>query len=81
MVKKRINELRSRRKKLLGDDEEEQIIERLREIKDILETAPESKIDFDKKLFVKLVKKIKVKPESLEFEFHCGLKLEESLWN
>ena len=80
-VQKRIFELRSRRKKLLSSDDDEQVIERLRELKEILDDYAELFLDFDETILRKIIKRIAVKPDSLIFEFHCGIKLEEPLWN
>ena len=80
-VQKRIAELRSRRRKLLAADDDEQLIEGFRELKAILDTAPEAMLSFDPDLFRSIIKRITVKPESLVFEFHCGMRLEELLWS
>ena len=79
-VQKRIFELRSRRKKLLCSDDDEQVIEGLRELKEILDDYPVVTLDFNETVFRRIIKRIAVKPESLIFEFNCGIKLEEPLW-
>ena len=81
-IKQRINELRSRRIKLMNDNEEERCIELLREAIQELEELPQSILLFDFNIFDKLVNKVAVMPESLVFELRCGIKLrEEIIWN
>lgn len=79
-VQQRVFELRTRRRKLLSSDDDEQIIERLRELKTILDSAPMVTLDFDENIFKQIIKRIAVKPDSLVFEFYSGIKLEEQLW-
>ena len=81
-IKQRINELRSRRIKLMNDNEEERCIELLREAIQELEELPQSILLFDFNIFDKLVNKVAVMPDSLVFELRCGIKLrEEIIWN
>lgn len=55
-IKKKMTELRSRRKKLLNDDEDELCIEELRKLKRILTEYPDRITSFDELLFDKIVK-------------------------
>lgn len=81
-IKQRINELRSRRIKLMNDNEEERCIELLREAIQELEELPQSILLFDFNIFDKLVNKVAVMPDSLVFELRCGIKLREKIiWN
>ena len=81
-IKQRINELRSRRIKLMNNNEEERCIELLREAIQELEELPQSILLFDFNIFDKLVNKVAVMPDSLVFELRCGIKLgEEIIWN
>lgn len=81
-IKQRINELRSRRIKLMNDNEEERCVELLREAIQELEELPQSILLFDFSIFDKLVNKVAVMPDSLVFELRCGIKLrEEIIWN
>ena len=81
-IKQRINELRSRRIKLMNDNEEERCIELLREAMQELEELPQAILLFDFIIFDKLVNKVAVMPGSLVFELRCGIKLrEEIIWN
>ena len=81
-IKQRINELRSRRIKLMNDNEEERCVELLREAIQELEELPQSILLFDFNIFDKLVNKVAVMPDSLVFELRCGIKLrEEIIWN
>lgn len=81
-IKQRINELRSRRIKLMNNNEEERCIELLREAMQELEELPQAILLFDFNIFDKLVNKVAVMPDSLVFELRCGIKLrEEIIWN
>lgn len=81
-IKQRINELRSRRIKLMSDNEEERCIELLREAMQELEELPQAILLFDFIIFDKLVNKVAVMPDSLVFELRCGIKLREDIiWN
>ena len=81
-IKQRINELRSRRIKLMNDNEEERCIELLREAMQELEELPQSILLFDFNIFDKLINKVAVMPDGLVFELRCGIKLrEEIIWN
>jgi len=77
---KRITELRSRRIKLLNEDEDENCIEQLRQAKEILSECPDVLFDFDIVIFKKLIREIKVyASDTVEFELHCGLRLKEKI--
>lgn len=81
-IKQRINELRSRRIKLMNNNEEERCIELLREAMQELEELPQAILLFDFNIFDKLVNKVAVMPDSLVFELRCGIKLREKIiWN
>lgn len=82
-IKQRINELRSRRIKLISDNEEERCIELLRETEQQLNEFPQEILCFDFNIFDKLVDKvIIISKEQLVFELRCGIKLREAIqWN
>ncbi len=81
-IKRRINELRSRRIKLMNNNEEERCIELLREAMQELEELPQAILLFNFNIFDKLVNKVAVMPDSLVFELRCGIKLREKIiWN
>ena len=82
-IKKRLNTLRSRRIKLLNEDEEEQCIEKLRQLKSFLENNQKALIQFDTATFNEIVEKVcVVNKEEIEFELKCGYKLRErTVWN
>ena len=82
-IKQRINELRSRRIKLISDNEEERCIELLRETEQQLNEFPQEILCFDFNIFNKLVDKvIIISKEQLVFELRCGIKLREAIqWN
>ncbi len=58
VVKSKITELRSRRMKLVNEDEEEQSIEKLRQLKKIINDSPEFLHEVDDCIFNKIVEKI-----------------------
>ncbi len=82
-IRQRINELRNRRIKLLNADEEEQCIDKLRQIKEFLEEMPKAILWFDNTLFDKLISKVVVlSKETVMFELHSGIQLKEQIiWN
>ena len=82
-IKQRINELRSRRIKLISENEEERCIELLRETEQQLNEFPQEILCFDFNIFDKLVDKvIMISKEELVFELRCGIKLREAIqWN
>lgn len=59
-LKGRLKELRSRRAKLLDDNENEKMVDDLRALKEALQDYPTALVDFDVDLFETIVKKIKV---------------------
>lgn len=78
VVNKRINELRTRRQKLLHKDEDEMCIELLRKTKEQLAEMPDAILWFDSQIFNTLVEKITVlSKKTLLFELKCGLKFKE----
>lgn len=82
-IAKRIAELRSRRQKLLKEDEEEACIDVLRKMKENLDVMPKALLWFDAEIFDKLVERVIVKSkDTLEFELKCGMRLKEKIrWN
>ena len=78
-IKRRINELRSRRIKRMNENEEERCIELLRETEKQLDEFPQAILCFDFCLFDKIIKRIIVLSDSLVFEFRCGIKLRETI--
>ena len=80
VVNKRINELRVRRQKLLREDEDEECIERLREMREQLSEMPDAILWFAQEIFKALVAKVYVlSKDSLAFELKCGLKFKEKI--
>jgi len=82
-VNSRINELRSRRQKLLHEDEDEACIEIFREMKEQLSGMPDAILWFDAEIFHTLISRVYViSKDALAFELKCGLKLKEPIvWN
>ena len=78
-IKQRINELRSRRIKLMSENEEERCIELLRETEQLLDEFPQAILSFDFNIFDKLVERIAVSSNHLVFELRCGIKLREAI--
>lgn len=79
-LQNRIYILRTRRRKLLCEDDDLQTIENLKSFEALLDSFPQICLEFPLPVFQDIIRRIAVKPESLMFEFHCGLKLEEPLW-
>lgn len=78
-IKQRINELRSRRIKLMSENEEERCIELLRETEQLLDEFPQAILFCDFNIFDKLVERIAVSTNHLVFELRCGIKLREAI--
>ena len=79
VARKRVAELRSRRKKLLKEDDDERCIDELRQVIARLENAPKAIIMYDYKLFRDIVSRITVQEAHLEFELHGGIVLKEAI--
>ena len=74
--KNRITELRSRRLKLINEDDDEICIERLRELKRFLSEGAESITEMDEEMFSKLVDVIYAESDgALTFRLKCELEL------
>ena len=74
--KNRITELRSRRLKLINEDEDELCIEKLRELKRFLADSAESIGEYDEKLFLQIFDKIFAESDgALTFHLKCELEL------
>lgn len=79
-IKARLAELRSRRLKLLSDNENEQMIENLKMLKEIIHNYPATILDFDETLFMDIVDKLKVTDNGyLIFILKGNLKLKEKI--
>lgn len=79
-IKNSITELRSRRLRLINEDENEVCIERLRKLKRLLDEAPESITAFDKELFSKMVERVYAEEDgALTFELLGGLELKKAV--
>ena len=80
IVNKRINELRSRRQKILHEDDEESCIELLRKTREQLNEMPSAILWFDRSIFNALIERIFVISKSaLVFELKCGMKFKENI--
>ena len=79
-LKARLSELRSRRIKLMRENEETQMVEKLCELKEILQEYPKAIIDFDSTMFDDIVEKIVVGHDgTLEFCLKGNLHLSERI--
>lgn len=79
-INKRISELRSRRQKLLREDEDEACIDGLRKMKEDLEAMPEALLWFNSEIFNKLISRVFVQSKTtLVFELKCGMRLKEQI--
>jgi len=77
-IKDSITELRSRRLRLINEDENEACIEKLRKLKRILSESPENITAFDKTLFSQIVEKVYAEEDgALTFELLGGLELKK----
>lgn len=76
----RLSELRSRRKKLIQNNDEEATIENIRQLKDMLQDLPQAMLDFDADVFASIVSKIRTEDDgSLSFILKGDLKLTEKM--
>ena len=79
-LKARLTQLRSRRLKLLSENENEQMIEQLKMLKEIIQDYPKAIVEFDETLFTSIVGKIKVCHDgTLIFELKGQLSLKERI--
>lgn len=79
-LQKRLTELRSRRIKLLNEDEDEKSIERFRTLKNELDEYDGYMLLFDKDVFESMVQNIFVSDDDcVTYELKCGLKLKERI--
>ena len=77
-LKYKITELRRKRLKLLNSNEDEQLIENLRTLKDILNESPEVILGFNQQLFQDIIEKVLVgKDNSVVFQLKGGLSLRQ----
>lgn len=77
-LQKQLTALRNRRKKIINDDDNEQCIDKLRELKESLESISEGMMFFDEEIFLNIIERILVFHDgALVFELKCGLKLRE----
>lgn len=78
-----ITKLKSARKKLLNEDEDERCIDEIRRLREKLVDAPMAILQFDADLFNAVVEKAIVEDENkVSFVLRCGLKLREAIaWN
>ncbi len=79
-LKARLSQLRKRRSSLLSENENGQMIEELKLLKEILNDSPRAIISFDEELFNNIVEKIKVQRDgSLMFILRGNLNLRENI--
>ena len=79
-LQNRITTLRSRRMKLISEDEDTHYIEDLRFLKELLQNYPPAILTFDENLFTAIVEKIKAGADgTITFVLKGGLNLKESV--
>lgn len=79
-LKYKITELRNKRIKLLNADEDEQLIENLRVLKDMLSESPTAIISFDPQLFKEIVEKVLVGNDgTVVFQLKGNLQLRQKI--
>ena len=80
--RKKVSELRTRRNKLLTDDEDEQCIDELRQLILYLESQPKAILSFNENIFNGVVERVTVEENKLCFEIKSGILLKEVIaWN
>lgn len=80
--KRRIAELRDRRKRLIADDDDEKCIDELRKVIAFLEQSPKAIIEYDHTLFEGITDRVIVEENMLAFELKGGIVLREAIaWN
>lgn len=82
-IKKKITELRSRRLKLIGEDENEKCIEELRQIKRIINEVDGTIEDFSEELFDSMVESIFVEQDGdvcFKLKGELELKIGRDVW-
>ena len=80
--KKRIAELRDRRKRLIADDDDEKCIDELKGVIEFLEKSPKAIIEYNHKLFKGIVERVAVEENTLTFEIKSGVVITEVIaWN
>ncbi|MCH5165103.1 MAG: recombinase family protein [Clostridiales bacterium] len=78
-LKNKMTELRSRRLKILNDDEEENCLEHLRKLERVV-TDTEFITVFDEKLFDDIVERIFIEENGgISFRMHCGLEFKVNM--
>lgn len=82
-VEREINKLRSRRNKLLNEDDDERSIDDIRTLREHLSNSPKAILEFDVELFDTVVEKVIVEDGNrVSFVLRCGMKLREAIaWN
>ena len=68
---------------ILREDEEEHCIDKIRELKNLLEKSPKAILWYDNDLFQKIVNRVYINSKKeIEFELLCGFRFKEKIiWN
>lgn len=82
-TERELSKLRSRRNKLLNEDEDEKCIDEIRVLRERLTKSPMAILEFDFDLFDSVIDKVIVEDDSkVYFVLYSGLKLQEVIaWN
>lgn len=82
-TERELSKLRSRRNKLLNEDEDEKCIDEIRVLRERLTKSPMAILEFDFDLFDSIIDKVIVEDDSkVYFVLYSGLKLQEVIaWN
>lgn len=79
-LQRKLTGLRTRRMKIIKEDEEESCIEELRKLKQQLAEMPGAIIQYNYEIFKALIKRIVIdSSDVMTFELFCGLKLREAV--
>ena len=79
-VNEQLTQLRAERRRLLKNEDLEEVMEALRQTADIVKQGPERLMEFDKGLFLSLVERIVVESQTcIRFRLQGGIELKEPL--
>ena len=80
-IEAKLAELRRERRRLLKNEDIEEVMDTLRQTADIIHNGPERLESFDEALFADLVEKITVDSQTrIRFRLYGGMELTEQLW-
>lgn len=68
---------------MLNEDEEEQCIEKIRQLKNFLMESPKGILWYDDRIFTEIIEKVLIiSKNEIEYELKCGFRFREKIvWN